>query len=265
MIIDFHTHAFPAKVAPRAMEVLQHNAAVIPFHDGTVASLRDYTRKAGVDTAVVLNIATNPKQQKNVNDFAISLLGEDGIIPFGSVHPDAPDALAELERIHAAGIKGIKLHPEYQEFFVDDPKYWPLYQKLRALRLITVFHAGVDIEYFDPVHGSPERLKRALPAFEGGVVVAAHWGGYIMWNEVERHLIGQDVYFDTSYAYSRMPKGQALRMMQNHDKHRFLFGSDMPWSGTDQELMFIDSLCLPAEEKAQLLGGNALRILEQAG
>lgn len=261
MIIDFHAHAFPERIAEKAMSVLSKNAGnAVPFSDGTLSSLMNYTHKSGVDKAVVLNIATNPRQQKSVNDFAIESNGGD-VISFGSVHPDAPDALEELERIKAAGLKGIKLHPDYQEFFVDDERVYPVYNKAAELGLITVFHSGVDIEFFEPVHNTPERLARALPAFEGGAVVAAHMGGYIMWHEVERHLVGKDIYFDTSYAYSRMPHQQAKRMIQNHGADRFLFGSDMPWSGTDLELRFVRALDLSEEELGKVLGGNALHLL----
>ena len=113
MIIDFHAHCFPEKIASKAMETLRLRSGITqPFHDGSVSGLLALQKKDGVDYSVVLNIATNPKQQKNVNDFAISLKETDGIIPFGSVHFDSPDALDELERLKESGIKGIKLHPD---------------------------------------------------------------------------------------------------------------------------------------------------------
>ena len=110
MIIDFHTHAFPEKISEKAMKVLSLNAGnAIPFHNGTAPSLAEYVRKSGADKAVVLNIATNPHQQTSVNNFAISLLDDSTLIPFGSVHPDSENAFEELERLKKAGIKGIKL------------------------------------------------------------------------------------------------------------------------------------------------------------
>ena len=113
MIIDFHTHCFPDKIAAKAIEILRKRSGITrPFHDGTVNGLLSLQKNDGVDYSVVLNIATNPSQQKNVNDFAISLKNVEGIIPFGSVHPDSPDALDELERLALNGIKGVKLHPD---------------------------------------------------------------------------------------------------------------------------------------------------------
>ena len=261
MIIDFHTHAFPEKIVEKAMRTLIHNAGnAIPFTDGTAAGLLKYMDANGIDKAVVLNIATNPKQQHNVNDFAASI-NSDRLISFGSVHPDAPDAIEELHRIKEMGLKGIKLHPDYQGFFVDDEKLLPIYETIDKLGLVLVFHAGVDIQYFEPVHCPPERLCRVLSAFPGGRVVAAHMGGYLQWYDVEKYLVGKNLYLDTSYSYSRMPSPHAARIIRAHGTDKVLFGSDMPWSGTALEKRFIESLELDADAEAGILGENARRLL----
>ena len=104
MLIDFHTHAFPERIAARAIGKLSHDAGgLAPQTDGTLSSLKEQMLTDGVDISVVHSIATSPKQQHNVNNFAMEIDKDDGIVAFGSVHPDAPDALEELERIHAAG------------------------------------------------------------------------------------------------------------------------------------------------------------------
>ena len=137
MLIDFHTHAFPQKIAQRAINTLSHaSGGLQPQTDGTLASLKEQMRLDGVDISVVQSIATNPTQQSNVNSFAIEINQDDAIIAFGSVHPDAPDALDELERIKDAGIKGVKFHPDYQHFYVDDEKMISIYKKISSLGLI---------------------------------------------------------------------------------------------------------------------------------
>lgn len=262
MIIDFHTHAFPDKIVEKAMRTLVHNAGnTIPFTDGTADGIVSYMDGHGVDKAVVLNIATNPKQQHNVNDFAAAINGE-RLIAFGSVHPDAPDAVEELHRIRELGLKGVKLHPDYQGFFVDEDKMLPIYETIEKLGLILVFHAGVDIQYFEPVHCPPARLARILPVFGSGRVVAAHMGGYLQWYEVEEHLVGKNLYLDTSFAYSRMPSPHAARIIRNHGPARILFGSDMPWSAPHLEKRFIQSLGLSEKEERDILGDNAAALLE---
>ncbi len=263
MIIDFHTHCFPERIANKAINTLSScSGAEVAHHEGSDASLAATIKSFGADMAVVLNIATNPRQQKSVNDYAIRINAQNGLIAFGSVHPESPDALDELERLHAAGIKGIKLHPDYQHFFVDEERLFPIYDKAAELGLITIFHAGVDIGIPDPVHCTPQTLASVLPRFKGAPVVAAHFGGYMKRDQTMQHLIGKDVYFDTSYSYSRFPPLWAKEIIEKHGAKKILLGSDMPWSRTDYEINYIKSLGLGEEDLDLILGGNAQRLLK---
>ena len=173
MLIDFHSHAFPEKIASRALAGLSKaSGGLEPQSNGTLSSLLEEMKKDGVDISVVQSIATNPSQQKNVNDFAMEMNKEANIFAFGSVHPDAPDALVELERIKDAGLKGVKFHPEYQNFYADDVKMRPIYKKISSLGLVTLFHAGHDFGFCPPYHGMPEHLVGALKWFDSPVVAA---------------------------------------------------------------------------------------------
>ena len=143
MLIDFHTHAFPDGLAQRAVDKLSAvSGGLAPQTDGTLESLKARMDEDGVDISVVLSIATNPKQMHNVNDFAARIDQDPRIVAFGSVHPEAPDALEELERIADMGLKGVKLHPEYQNFYVDEERMKPIYRKISELGLVTLFHAS---------------------------------------------------------------------------------------------------------------------------
>ena len=176
MLIDFHTHAFPERIAEQAMKKLTHaSGGLYPQTRGTLDSLREEMKRDGVDLAVVQCIATKPGQQLSVNNFAFQIDREPDFLAFGSVHPDAPDVMEELERIKAAGLKGIKLHPEYQGYYVDEERLKPLYRRISELGFITLIHGGEDYGYMPPFRATPERLKRALGWFDGPVVVA-HWG-----------------------------------------------------------------------------------------
>lgn len=262
MIIDFHVHAFPDALAAKALPLLSKcSGGVKPNYDATISGLENYLAKNNVDYAVVLNIATNPHQEKKVNDFAISLLEKKNIIPFGSVHPDSPNALSELERLAKAGIRGIKLHPDYQHFFVDDEKMFPIYKKIAELGFITVFHAGVDIGYPKPVHCTPERLLRVLDLFDDAPVVAAHFGGWLLWDSVLEDLCGTKVYLDTAFSSGKMPPDYAKELIKTHGADKVLLGSDMPWSDTLDEVRFVQSLDLSAEDEEKILSNNAKRLL----
>ena len=262
MLIDFHTHAFPPRIASAAVSKLSHaSGGLEPQTSGTLDSLKQEMDRDGVDLSVVLSIATNPGQMRKVNDFAMSMNEDERIVAFGSVHPDAPDALEELERIAASGLKGVKLHPEYQDFQVDDPRMKPIYRKISQLGLITLFHAGHDYGYAPPFRCMPEQMKRALAWFDSPVV-AAHWGGNGCGEDVLRHLCGENLYFDLSFGYGNMPKAIAQRIVDAHGPEKLLFGSDMPWHRPAWELRLIQSLDISDSDKEKIFSGNAKQLLD---
>ncbi len=260
MLIDFHTHCFPDKIAPKAIEKLAHaSGGLTPYTDGTVDGLRARMAADGVDKAVVLNIATNAHQQQAVNDFAAAINSED-IVAFGSVFPYAEDALQELERIKALGLKGVKLHPDYQGFAVDDIRLKPLYRKIGELGLITVFHAGVDYGFPPPYGCMPERLAAALPWFDSPVV-AAHFGGIDSYDGVLQHLAGLPLYLDTAMSYAMLPRYYAEKIIEKHGTDRILFGTDCPWHTAPMEQRLLEHLDLSDEDKTNIYSKNAQKLL----
>jgi len=260
-MIDFHMHVFPDHLAERAMKTLsQHGGGLEPVFDGTLAGLRQLLSDEGLDAGVVLTIATKPSQEASVNRFALQH-NRDNIFFFGSVHPHSHHAFDHLRQLKEAGIRGIKLHPEYQGFSIDDPQALPLYEAIAELGMITVFHMGLDIGYDLPSRCRPAALASVLPFFQGAPVVAAHYGGYMLWDEVGRELVGKPVYLDTSYSHSRIPAPIATRLIRDHGADRILFGSDAPWSRPFLEAQMIRHLDLTEKEIEMILDGNARRLL----
>ena len=261
MLIDFHTHAFPDAIAPKAMAKLSYaSGGMMPGTDGTLAGLRASMARGGVDLSVMLSIATNAHQMKSVNDFAASVNGTEGVIAFGSVFPFAPDAPEEVERIKSLGLKGIKLHPDYQGFSADDPRLFPLYRKISSLGLITVFHAGQDYGFPPPYGGTPEKLLCAFRVFDSPVV-AAHFGGLGCAEQVLSLLAGIGMYFDTSFGYAQLPKYYARCIWEKQGADHMLFGTDTPWHTPEQELRLLRSLELSDGEWEAVTHGNAERLL----
>ncbi len=262
MLIDFHTHAFPDKIAARAIASLSHaSGGLLAYTDGTLNGLKRSMAEGGVDISVMLSIATNAHQQKAVNDFAAAVNGKDGIVAFGSVFPESEDAVQELERIKELGLKGIKFHPEYQHFYVDDEKMKPLYKKISELGLITVFHAGTDIGFAPPYHAMPKNMARALAYFDSPVV-AAHFGGAGSGEDVLRYLCGNEMlYIDTSFSYGAMPKYYAQTIIERHGADRILFGTDTPWHCPDMEKRLVASLDLSDSEREKICSENARHLL----
>ena len=258
--IDFHTHCFPDKLAKRALDVLSASSGLIPVSNGTANGLLKSMDAGGVGISVTLGIATNARQQKSVNDFAAELNKNPRFVAFGSVYPDAEDVFYELERIKALGLKGIKFHPEYQRFYVDDEKMRPIYKKISQLELITVFHAGADYGFAPPYHCTPSHIENALKMLDTNVV-AAHWGGVMMHEEVYKRLCGLPLYFDTSFSYGSTCLPMLKKITYKHGTDKLLFGTDSPWHGPAEESTVIDFLELSEDEKEKIYYKNAAKLL----
>lgn len=260
MIIDIHTHCFPDDLAARALAKLQKSGGLAVFHDGTAAGLARETRLAGIDLAIVQPIATKPEQTLTINRWALDL-GDPVLMGFGTLHPEFAGWRDEIRWLKAQGCRGIKMHPEYQDFFVDDERHYPIYEALFQAGLILLFHAGVDIAYRGPYHCTPERLAHVIEAFPDNRIIAAHMGGFRFWDDVEKYLVGRPIYLDTSFGMPELGSQRMLELMRAHGLDRILFGSDAPWASQAAALADMRNLGLTAAELEAVLGGNAMRLL----
>lgn len=267
MLIDFHVHLFPDALAGRTLEKLSQTASeggsgAPYFTDGTLEGTKRRMEDWGVDAIVTQHIATSPRSMHKVNDFAAQVRAE-RIYSFGSVHPDAPDALEELDRIRALGLDGVKMHPDYQNFFVDDDKMAALYERMAALRLPLLLHAGWDPLSPELVHAEPARIARVLDGFPNLTLIAAHLGGMRRYDQVEKHLLGRrNLYLDTAMTSPYLhDAAQYARIVRGHGLDRVLFATDCPWSTPERELALLDRIGLDAQERAQVTAQNALALL----
>ena len=265
MIIDFHTHAFPDALAPRAIQSLSIGGGVEAFTDGTANGIIKVMDENSVDKAVVLNIATKPKQEANVNSFAISLLENPRFVPLGSVFPGSENALYEIDRLHEAGIKGIKLHPEYQDFFIDDKVAFPIYKACAKHGMFVHFHCGGDVAYSAPFHAEPHNIENTVSMFPETTFIAAHMGGYGLWERFADTVKAHDnLYIDTSMTNTVdiLDNDTAKRIFEIHGFDKFLFGSDTPWERECKSLEKLYSYGFSDEVNKMILGENAKKLLE---
>lgn len=262
MVIDFHTHAFPDAIAERAITSLVSscNGEYLPCSDGTVSGLIDNMNKFGVDISVVQPVITKQSQTKSLNEWAKSISG-DSIVSFGGIFPHTDDYKRDIDFVCELGLPGIKLHPEYQSFDVDDPQMLKLYDYALSRGLIILFHAGYDPAYPPPYHSSPKQFAEISKQMQGGVMIAAHLGGQRQWDDVEKYLVGTDVYLDTSMGMSYYSHEQFLRIVKSHGADKILFGSDSPWSRANEEIEMLNSLPLAQTEKDLILYKNAKKLL----
>ena len=265
MIIDFHTHIFPDLLAKRAIPTLYEKSNLVPNHDGTASGLEIAMDKSGIDKAVVLSIATKPSQENSVNTFAISLLDNPRIIPFGSVFPGSDSWSEQLDRLKEAGVKGIKLHPEYQGFYIDSDDALKIYEKCAKLGLVVHFHSGEDEAYSPPAHATPERVNRICTLMPDTKFVAAHFGGYNMWDEFAEKLEAHpNLWIDTSMSRTRnlIKDSTALKLINNIGIDHILFGSDSPWENQSDSINGILGLGLTDEQKEKIFSENAIKLLQ---
>ena len=280
MIIDFHTHVFPEKIAAAALDKLSHVAHTPPRLDGTALGLAASMERAGVDLSVVLPVATSSRQVPHINDSAARLnetMGERGLFSLGCIHPDCGDCRQELANVAALGLKGVKIHPVYQGTDLDDIRFLRILDRAGELGLVVVTHTGEDIGYPGVVHCSPEMALRAVNQVGPVKLVLAHMGGWREWDRARELLADTQVYLDTSYSHGAilpledghyrpedlplMSQASFLEMVEAFGPERILFGTDSPWRDQREDVSWISALPLSQPDREAILGGNARRLL----
>ena len=263
MIIDFHTHCYPEHLAARAFSNMYGVSPEKPDadNDGTLKGLLTLMEKNGIDMAIALHVATKPKTVASVNDFAANC-SSDRIISFPSVHPLDPHVIREIDRLHDLGFLGIKLHPAFQDYSIEDPVCIPMFERIGHHGMITVFHAGVSKlsrkRYCEPI-----MVRRMLPYFQGAPVVCAHMGGIDAYEDTLRYLVGlPNLYLDTSLSSQFVSLALGRRIVEAIGADRILFGSDCPWSRQKEELQFVYAMDITQHERNQILYQNAQRLLK---
>ena len=267
MIIDFHTHIFPDKIASRTVEHMEHSGCSAAYTDGTLHDLKRSMRESGVTHSVVLPVATKPEQFRHLDEFARSITheepDEDGlsIISFGGIHPDSANYKEELRIIKRKGLKGIKLHPYDQFTYINDIKYEHIIDYASQLGLIISIHCGMDPRFPQDDFAATELVARMVRDVAPENLVLAHMGGYDSADLAEELLIGGNFYLDLSSSMRFFPPEQFIRMVRNHGTEKILFGSDSPWSGQQMDLDYLRKLGFAKEELEQILWKNGARLL----
>ncbi|HBI63977.1 MAG TPA: metal-dependent hydrolase [Clostridiales bacterium] len=280
MIIDFHAHTFPPKIAAPVLQKLQRLSRSRPFTDGTADGLRRSMEHAGVDVSVLLPVMTNTGQVRKLNEAAARTnehWRETGLLSFGGMHPDTPNIREELSHAQQLGLRGIKLHPAYQGTDFDDIRYLRIIDRACELGLIVLTHAGWDIGMPEHNFCSVRHVQRVMREVSPDKLVLAHMGGWHDWEAVEQELAGLPLYFDTAFSTgdilpapgtTRTPEeshnlrqAQFVRLVRRHGADRVLFATDSPWSDQAETLHFVRTAGFSEAELNALLGGNAQKLL----
>jgi predicted TIM-barrel fold metal-dependent hydrolase len=277
VIIDFHTHIFPAWLRERRDEyskldpcfslLYSQPKARIATAEELIASMDE----AGIDVSVVLNagwvshelcVKTNDYILDSVSRYPTRLVG------FCAIQPRAGDAaIAELERCAQAGARGIgELRSDVQDFaLADETIMKPLVDAALKHGLIFLTHSSEPVghEYLGKGSITPDILYSFITGFPNLKLVCAHWGGglpfYALMPEVAEALA--NVFFDTA-ATVFLYKPEIFEQVSHIiGSDKILFGTDYPLMHQNRVIAQIQSSQLPEEDKASILGANAQKLL----
>lgn len=281
MIIDFHTHTFPDKIAEKVVHKLGQVSHTKPFTNGTVSNLVSSMEEAGIDWSVNLPVMTTPEQVEKINSKMIDAQETHhtmGIISFGGLHPEYENYKEQLQRLKNYGIKGIKLHPAYQHLDLDDIRLMRIIDVASELGLITLLHAGMDIGILDRNYSSVKHILKLLDQVQPEKLVLAHMGNWDCWDDVERDLAGAPVWFDTAFSIGpitqypgdptipyrthNMKEEGFVRLARKHGMDKILFASDSPWQEQKDYVNLLNSFNLTEAEKEALFYKNACDLLK---
>ena len=275
MIIDFHTHVYPEQMAAKIMAALSVAPGVRGYTDGTIDGLLNSMADAGIDKSIILPVNTRKGQFDTITRFAEHINSSyDGLISFGGIHPDDDEPEAKLSYLRSRGFKGVKIHPDYTETFIDDDRYIRIVAAAQRLGLTVVTHGGKDPAY-SVIHCPPDKGRymldrvRELTGFTQPFFVFAHLGGNRLLADVEKYLVGQDCYIDISCSFSDLGEfsdssdEDIVRVIRNHGADKVLFATDSPWNEQKEYVKRFKELPgLSDTEKEMILHINAENLLD---
>ena len=278
MVIDFHTHVYPEKIAERTLNALIKSAKVVSAHtNGTTAGLLESMESSGIDKSVILPVVTRKGQFETVNSYAAEINKKHkNLLSFGGIHPDDDNIKEKLKFLKDSGFKGIKIHPDYTGTFIDDERYVNIIAECARLGLLVVTHAGAD-PAFDVIHCTPEKGRAVLEKVtditgsKEPFMIFGHLGGMFVGKDVEKYLLGSNCYIDISCSFSSLQSfcdtddEDVVNVIKKHGADRILFATDSPWNNQKEYLEHFRQLeGITDYEKELILHKNAERLLHTA-
>jgi len=259
-IIDVHAHIFPPKIVQIATEAIGDFYGYPMRYMGSAEELLSAGARANVSNFVVFSTATTPAQVVKINDFILdSCAAHPEFIGLGTMHPEYSDFAAELDRIYAGGMRGIKLHPDFQKFYIDCDELMPIFAHLQSRGMFLITHAG------DPRHhfSDPRRIARVAKAFPKLNIIAAHFGGWSDW-QTAREVLAElpNVYYDTSSTYGYGGIEPMIEGFKTFDNTHIFFGADFPMGDHSEEIEVLRKLLPDDETFENVLGRNFERFME---
>ena len=268
MIVDFHTHIFPDKIAEKTISILAKASNNVPYANGTLDGLNKSIEQAKIDLAVALPVLTRPQQFESVLSFAEAINKrfinkEIKVLSFAGIHPKCEDIPSKMQLIKRKGFLGVKIHPQYQDTCIDDEGYYTILSCAKELDLIVVVHAGVDEGYLgEPVLCSPDKTAKLIDKVKHKKFVLAHFGGNLLWEDVYQLIAGKNVYLDTSFMLSEISPVLFRKILLKHGADKILFATDSPWRDISKEIDKLKNLVPEIDLQKQIFDSNAKKLLK---
>jgi predicted TIM-barrel fold metal-dependent hydrolase len=260
MIVDSHVHVWPDKIAHRALGT--PSEGIKRFGDGTVGGALDSMRRSGVDRSVCLAVADTAERLEAANRF-VGSLDPDHFVGFGTVHAGrSPEE--NVSSLRANGLRGVKVHPLFQGYPLDDPRLWDVLAALEG-EFICLFHVGPETKGGENVLATPKMIADIARAFPRLTIIAAHLGGYHVHDEALEHVIGlPGVHLDTSWppSIASVDPKVVRSAIERHGPERVVFATDWPMADPAAEIEAIRALGLSDEDTDAILGGTLARLLD---
>jgi uncharacterized protein len=259
MIIDSHVHVWPDHVA--AVVVQSQPSGLRPMFDGTLAGVLRTLDECGIDRAMTLGVAAKASTVARTNEF-IGSVPRDRLHPFGTVHPEL-SVDENLRHLADNGIRGVKLHPLFQDLSFADPRVADIVGALADEGIVVIAHVGAGGEEASNERGAPRHLRALLDRFPTLQLIACHFGGFHRLDEAEQELVGSRAYLETSWppTVAALDQDRIRAIIARHGTDRVVFGSDWPMANPAAEIAAIRALGLDAEAEAAILGDNLAHLL----
>ena len=257
-VIDSHCHIYPEKIAARAIAGTDNFYGVVSSEHGTGSELSEKGEEYGVDRFIVQSVATTAKQVRSINEFiAQEVENSDGkLVGLGTLYPDSPDIVSDYLHLKGLGLRGVKLHPDIQNFKVDDYRCLKIYELCEQDDTPILMHTG-DSRYDN---SNPNRLCPILDIYKGLRIIGAHLGGYSVWESACEALCEyENLYVDCSSSFPFFDIQKAKQIILRYGTDKVLFGTDYPMWSPKNELETFLSLGLSEADNKKILSENAIK------
>jgi predicted TIM-barrel fold metal-dependent hydrolase len=238
------------------------------------AQLRAEMEANGIDYALVLSsYAVN--EERPSTEHILDVVRDDpriGVVAGVSYHYRARD-LAQLRNLLEGGrIKGLKLYPGYEEFYVHDVRLRVVYEMAAEFGVPVMIHTGDTYDASSKVKfAHPLEVDEAAVTFPDVTFVMCHLGNPWFADAMEVIYKNGNVLGDISgFTLGNFePRFEQFIRGKLHDVIAFIndprmlmFGTDWPISGVSSYLRFAQTIEATPEELEGLLWRNADRVFK---